>query len=54
MEFIITYDTLVRAGINTTSAFVPTPPEVGMVTSGGWGVNDAIATCSRGAVPTAE
>lgn len=48
MEYTIPYDSLVRAGINTTSAFVPAPSEVGLATSGGWGVNDAIATCSRG------
>lgn len=36
----ITYDTLVRAGLKTTSVFVPAPGEsVG---------STAIATCSRG------
>ncbi|CCA73089.1 hypothetical protein PIIN_07043 [Serendipita indica DSM 11827] len=48
MEFTIPYDTLVRAGIDCTSAFVPSESEVGLAYAGGWGINDVTVTCSRG------
>jgi len=44
MEFTITYDTLVRAGIKTTSAYVPDSEEPLTVGS----TNLPIAKCSRG------
>jgi hypothetical protein len=48
MEFTIVYDTLVRAGIECTSAFVPSASEIGLASTGGWGVRDVLVTCSRG------
>jgi hypothetical protein len=48
MEFTIVYDTLVRAGIECTSAFVPSASEFGLSRAGGWGVGDVLVTCSRG------
>ncbi|KAB5588825.1 4-methyl-5(b-hydroxyethyl)-thiazole monophosphate biosynthesis [Ceratobasidium theobromae] len=45
MEFTITYDTLVRAGISCTSAFVPEKEGGRSQTSEGEGLT---ATCSRG------
>ncbi|KIM33862.1 hypothetical protein M408DRAFT_325439 [Serendipita vermifera MAFF 305830] len=54
MEFTITLDTLVRAGIECTSAFVPSASEVGLSSSGGWGVNEVLVTCSRGIKITAD
>ncbi|PVG04523.1 DJ-1 protein [Serendipita vermifera] len=54
IEFTVVYDTLVRAGIECTSAFVPSQAEVGLSTAGGWGVTDVVATCSRGVKITAD
>jgi protein DJ-1 len=48
MEFTIVYDTLVRAGVECTSAFVPSASEIGLSSTGGWGVRDVLVTCSRG------
>lgn len=42
MEFTITYDTLVRAGIETTSAYVPEQP------TGSGRTSPPFAKCSRG------
>ncbi|QRV78684.1 4-methyl-5(b-hydroxyethyl)-thiazole monophosphate biosynthesis [Ceratobasidium sp. AG-Ba] len=51
MEFTITYDTLVRAGISCTSAFVPDKEGEPTQTSEGEGL---VATCSRGVRITAD
>ncbi|KAF8671423.1 DJ-1/PfpI family [Rhizoctonia solani] len=51
MEFTITYDTLVRAGISCTSAFVPDKEGGPSQTSEGEGY---VATCSRGVRITAD
>ncbi|KAJ1305608.1 hypothetical protein OPQ81_000605 [Rhizoctonia solani] len=51
MEFTITYDTLVRAGISCTSAFVPDKEGERTQTSEGEGF---VATCSRGVRITAD
>ncbi|CAE6464104.1 unnamed protein product [Rhizoctonia solani] len=51
MEFTITYDTLVRAGISCTSAFVPDKEGWPTQTSEGEGY---VATCSRGVRITAD
>jgi len=46
MEFTITYDTLVRAGIRTTSAYVPEDPAVHGF--GGTSTSTPVVKCSRG------
>ncbi|KAG8811402.1 hypothetical protein FRC17_002462, partial [Serendipita sp. 399] len=48
MEFTIVFDSLVRAGIECTSAFVPAESEVGLAHAGGWGLENPTVTCSRG------
>ncbi|KAG9052647.1 hypothetical protein FS842_009460 [Serendipita sp. 407] len=48
MEFTIVFDTLVRAGIECTSAFVPAEEEIGLAHAGGWGIDSPTVTCSRG------
>ncbi|CAG7847450.1 SubName: Full=Uncharacterized protein {ECO:0000313/EMBL:CCA73089.1} [Serendipita indica DSM 11827] len=47
MEFTIPYDTLVRAGIDCTSAFVPSESEVGLAYAGGWGINDVTYSAGK-------
>ena len=51
MEFTIAYDTLVRAGISCTSAFVPEKEGEPTQTAEGEGL---VATCSRGVRITAD